>query len=262
MATIDGFGVVLPASGAAWAPYVDLCLTSLDKQRGGIQWRAIVVVLSSRESDIQAFSTVCSAHHAVLIPHQVSHDGQGFRTPLARNVGAHFSPFKWLLFSDSDLIYPPHALERLAELLQKGSCARLEVRDRAEPPEHTVWSHWREAAQTDAAHAFLRLTEGTTPRNGAAGSLAVPKAAWQAVRGYDEIYRGWGADDEDFADRLNRAGYPVVIPEHLRAVHVFHYRAATNTAHTEANRQHYFAGRDARRIIVNQGALVGGLVMP
>jgi glycosyltransferase involved in cell wall biosynthesis len=48
------------------------------------------------------------------------------------------------------------------------------------------------------------------------GTVIVPTKAYRAIQGYDEVYCGWGVEDDDLYHRLKAAGfYPQGIPPHF-----------------------------------------------
>ena len=68
----------------------------------------------------------------------------------------------------------------------------------------------------------------------AGANISVPRAAWQAIGGFDEAYgTRWGVEDIDFAYRLWAAGIPVSLAPAAHGYHMSHYNAARWEEHHE-----------------------------
>ena len=69
----------------------------------------------------------------------------------------------------------------------------------------------------------------------------MPRAAFEAVNGFDETFEGWGWEDLDLGLRLQLAGFRGhnVVAE-SRALHLFHEPAACSSA----NREYYQRSRN------------------
>jgi GT2 family glycosyltransferase len=53
-------------------------------------------------------------------------------------------------------------------------------------------------------------------------SFALPRAAFEAIGGFDEAFEGYGGEDTDFAYRLGKALPELVFVPGMRAVHQWH----------------------------------------
>lgn len=94
-----------------------------------------------------------------------------FNLAAARNAGAAHVQTPWICFVDADVLLDP----RFGDVLRTLDPRAYFVADSAMPP--------------------LR------------GTVLCPRAAFQAVDGYDEVMQGWGSEDTDFYRRLELAGY-------------------------------------------------------
>jgi glycosyltransferase involved in cell wall biosynthesis len=94
-----------------------------------------------------------------------------FNLSEARNLGAAAADAPWLLFLDADTLAAPDLTAQLSPLLEPGVFLQPDPR----PPD--LW-----------------------------GALAVSRADFDAVGGYDEVFEGWGAEDVDMVVRLQIAG--------------------------------------------------------
>lgn len=121
----------------------------------------------------------------------------GFNLCDARNLGAAAAVSDWLFFVDADIRLAKGMLGKLRKRLAPGGFYLPE---------------WIEGTPIDIW-----------------GSCACPRGTYEALEGYDEVFEGWGADDEDFYHRMESAGLerrhypagwvsPIVHPDSERAV--------------------------------------------
>jgi hypothetical protein len=95
----------------------------------------------------------------------------------------------------------------------------------------------------------------TAPTNG--GALAISRAAWERVQGYDERFAGWGY--EDAALRLSTEtllGAPVRLPGYMREV--FHVKTRNRSDEERALYERYkraVGNEDAMLALVNEDPL-------
>jgi glycosyltransferase involved in cell wall biosynthesis len=94
-----------------------------------------------------------------------------FNLARARNAGARIADTPWLCFVDADV------------KLEPGFGAAL--------------------SQTLAPGGYYRVVSGD---GGIGGTFACSRADFERVGGYDEIYRGWGEEDNDLYDALGFIG--------------------------------------------------------
>jgi GT2 family glycosyltransferase len=103
-------------------------------------------------------------------------DDPGFCLPRARNLGAQQATSPWLCFIDADVKVTPGWTQWMADNLDAGSFYR--------------------AAKIDGER--VRDTWGT---------VLCSRKGFIDIGGYDEVFRGWGGEDDDLYDRLRLAGY-------------------------------------------------------
>jgi hypothetical protein len=94
-----------------------------------------------------------------------------FNISHARNLGAGMASASWLMFLDADVMVAPDFAVRLVPLLER---RRFLIPD---PRPFELW-----------------------------GVIAMPRASFEAIGGYDEAFEGWGAEDVDIIQRLEIAG--------------------------------------------------------
>lgn len=102
-------------------------------------------------------------------------DDPGFCLPRARNIGAKNSRSPWLVFIDADVKVSKGWHEWMTRHLMPGNFYR--------------------AAPVDGVHD--KETWGT---------FVCERKSFDWLGGYDEVYRGWGGEDDDIYLRLRRNG--------------------------------------------------------
>ena len=117
------------------------------------------------------------AHHPSVKVVRV-HDAEGFCLSRGRNAGAHASTAPWICFIDADV------------MVSHG------------------WLDWMRSQLRE--HAFYRQARdlgGSVSDSGCYGTFVCPRHGFDAVQGYDEVFRGWGGEDDDIYDRLVGCGF-------------------------------------------------------
>lgn len=94
-----------------------------------------------------------------------------FRITHARNLGAAVARSPWIMFIDADVLIAPGFYRYIRPLL-------------------------------DGA----RLLRPATPQTDLWGSFIVPREAFMALGGFDEVLRGYGGDDDDMCYRIAAYG--------------------------------------------------------
>ena len=110
------------------------------------------------------------AHHpsvrVVRVPGQAH-----FNLAAARNAGARAADAPWICFVDADVVLESGFASELSRILSPGGYYRVVSRD-----------------------------------GGIGGTFACSRADFERVGGYDEVYRGWGEEDNDLYDALQFVG--------------------------------------------------------
>jgi glycosyltransferase involved in cell wall biosynthesis len=94
-----------------------------------------------------------------------------FNLAAARNAGALLADTPWICFVDADVVLEPGFASALSEVLSPGG--------------------------------YYRVVSGD---GGVGGTFACALADFERVGGYDEVYRGWGEEDNDLYDALGFIG--------------------------------------------------------
>ena len=103
-----------------------------------------------------------------------------FNLSRARNIGAGRAEAPWLVFCDADQLLAPSFASALSGSLVPGTYLRV----------------WRD-------------TPWGPKRMGV--PLACEAAVFRAVGGYDDAFRGWGMEDREICERLDRSGIREVL---------------------------------------------------
>jgi GT2 family glycosyltransferase len=167
-----------------------------------------------------------------------SHAHQGFRVALCRNDGVRASDAPYLLFTDSDCIFPPdhlgqHLRARKSGVVRAGDCYRLDQQATEKLSlaaiESRAYQRWVSAGER--RRMFQRLIKD--PCYQLIGHRAKPKLTGcnigisrrdlEAVNGFDESFVGWGCEDDDLAFRLRKSGVQIVsVLHYTSAYHMWH----------------------------------------
>jgi GT2 family glycosyltransferase len=138
----------------------------------------------------------------------------------ALNAGVAESSGDLLVSTDADMLFSPHAFERICEIFENdpGSAYFLQCRDLPEGMDDEVvdgmpgeWDHFERVSR-------LR------PRWGMGGMMAISREGFAKIRGFDERLHTYGGEDIDFARRAGRAGYRTnwIEDPKVRMYHIWH----------------------------------------
>ena len=103
-----------------------------------------------------------------------------FNLSRARNLGARAARAAWLVFCDADNLLAPAFAEEMFERVSPGSYLRTLRKTRRGTRTHNV-------------------------------PLACETATFWSAGGYDDAFQGWGVEDREFIDRLDRMGIREVV---------------------------------------------------
>lgn len=155
----------------------------------------------------------------------VTHEDRGFRAARTRNNGVRLAKGDFLVFADHDIVFtrdyvrtfvenarkkeflvswPVRLTSEQTELVTDGMVMASDYRRLITPEQ------WRSIAKQHRKDAFYRLLHrfGLRPIGPKlrSGVLALFKEDFLAVNGFDELYKGWGNEDDDLGWRLHRCG--------------------------------------------------------
>jgi len=173
----------------------------------------------------------------------VTHQHEGFWPARTRNEGFAASSGRYILFLDGDCVVPPdhlaiHMRMRRPGRAYTGDCVRLDPQTSERMSEEIVrrakylrWTCRGELRRLAIAHwkaVFYHLIRHPEKPRVLTGNLALWREDFLRINGFDENYRGWGCEDDDFGLRLHQAGIRVCsIRRWTRTYHLWHPRVAT-----------------------------------
>lgn len=149
----------------------------------------------------------------------------------ALNAGFAIARGRVLISTDADMLFSPTSMSTITAIALESPEAGLFLQCRDLP--ESLDSH--AIAQTGVDWALFERSSRLRPRWGMGGMMAVTRAGFDAVRGFDERLHTYGGEDLDFAQRLRRAGYKTVWinDPSVRMYHMWHpssRKAAEQTA--------------------------------
>lgn len=222
--------------------HLDRCLASLSVQRG-VDGLFEVVVTDDGSGD-STLSLVRAWAKAAPFPlTYTTHDHDGFRLARSRNDGINASTAPYLLFTDGDCILPAdhlrvHLEERRPGRIGAGDCLRLgrEASQRVDldavrSGSFTDLLPRRELARLRGkawrARLYERLRVPMRPRL-SGNNIAVWRDDLERINGFDEEFVGWGFEDRDLQQRLERIGVRAhSVLDRTAPIHLWHPPAST-----------------------------------
>lgn len=138
----------------------------------------------------------------------------------ALNAGFALARGELLVSTDADMIFSPPALETVVELFQSDSRAAFFLQCRDLP--QGMDDAWVEAHPE--AWGEMEQLSRLRPRWGMGGMMAISREGFGEIRGFDERFHTYGAEDLDFAQRARRAGFKTVWVNdpNVRMYHMWH----------------------------------------
>jgi predicted glycosyltransferase involved in capsule biosynthesis len=204
----------------------------------------LVVDYGSHDASARELVEVCSRLGADLLR------VDGTRTwSRARclNIGLRAVRTKYVMTSDADVVLSPHYLADAVSAMRADPLAVVCSAMRDLPAE-SVQPTTR-AAEAGVPLDLDALRPNASPRFGWGlhPSIAVAYAGFhRAIRGYDEVYEGWGREDVDLMRRFTSLGLrPTAIPERSFYLHQWHPKhegipAGERKRAIERNDAHFF----------------------
>lgn len=168
----------------------------------------------------------------------------------ARNIGVLAAKSKLICFVNPDGLFGQNLLKEILKIHESYPKGALVQGRRYDLTTELTKNILNGKFDADLRSIF-QMAQYRLHRISAEGDCqSFPKETYIAIGGYDEDYNGWGADDNDFSERIVRFGLPKVWLNHnkCRLLHLHHRRDYTNK---HQNKQLFFKRKG--QIIRNVG---------
>lgn len=228
------FSLIVTTFQMPW--HLELVLASIERQTVGVRFELIV---SDDGSNDRTEGVVAAFAKRVSFPVRfVSHPHEGFHLSRCRNEGVRAASTDYFIFLDGDTLIPPNHLEayvtrRMPRVVRFGYCAKFDEATTARiHPEAVLrgefvgmesWASRLAVLKMRVKNAFYTgIGHATKPRL-KGGNVGIFRDDYEAVNGYDERFRNWGCEDDDFGARLRAAGLKTAsILGHTQTYHLWH----------------------------------------
>lgn len=188
----------------------------------------------------------------------------GFRLARSRNNGARVATGDFLIFLDQDVIMPDDFIEKIYNnrkvkriTFTRGFLTSEEEKNRIQEIINKKYNfneiykiiytyqdnkNFRRVMYKDIFYSFLYKLKLRKRGAKIAGLMfALYKTDYLAINGFDENYRGWGKEDDDFCNRFFKYGgetYCVLLKECI--IHMYHRVASSKS---ESPNEEYYQKR-------------------
>ena len=188
---------------------IDLCISSFSELGSASLSEILIVDFGSRDPVRK------SANKLVKL---IRVDAETWSLGEAINIGVVNARNDVVAKTDADILITKKSLagfDRMAEAVQQQAVGLGLVQATDLPPE---------LSPVEAAATIKRgkVTAGRLrPRWGQGGLVFFSRQAWNSIGGFDSRFTGWGNEDNDFAERLRRAGQRIEWADR-DAISIFH----------------------------------------
>jgi len=245
--------IVVPVSSPAMENRLRMCLSSIRQQRyPQVRVDIIVTYLHKNPREIPvSIANVCRDMKATLLFQRYDRNSP-YLPALARNMGVRRGVGNVILFLDVDIVMHPYTIAKSVAMLKGRKIVLVGV---AMVPRED------EAYFTDLpVKVFEKRMMNGLIAGGTGACLFVP---WNVVRisnVYDEKFRGYGATDWDFTERLPYLNVDVVKfteATGIRAMHRAHGSRRASNPPSAKNRQYFkqMLGKEPKRNKTGWGGL-------
>lgn len=121
---------------------------------------------------------------------------------------------RYLFFTDLDLVFPPNFWKSSFEILGSRHAILIPL----------VYYVRQEASDTLACYEDLSKQKENSWRQFFGGACLLDPHLFERIRGFDESYVGWGAEDNDFINRIQFVGADVIKTSNIEVMHLDHPR--------------------------------------
>lgn len=270
-----GLHVVIPTHAAH---YLDLALAALARQSRRAD--SVIVSCDNDDADIGAEAERCAqayglpvwwvrreTHHEERLCQVRNNAARHLRDTLGERTGR-------VVVIDRDMVLPDATLaghERLGASAPLVYAYRIDVDEQASA--RLSGDHWfagddtltPTAQQLDTLvrrdrryrkHLLLRRLRLAPPHKPKllGGHFSCDLGVYLAINGFDELYRGWGFKDDEFAHRAARSGHRCAVGVRaLPAFHLFHPTRQPDRPMRELPNAQRFAGQHGLPLVCENG---------
>ncbi|MCB0338747.1 MAG: glycosyltransferase family 2 protein [Bdellovibrionales bacterium] len=209
--------VVVPIRNVAF-DRVQRCIESIREYQSPKSTHIVISDYGSHDLNLHALRTLASKNNAVLIESETRRNWSRAR---ALNIGIRACTTPWVMFTDADMIFSPELIPMWREYHAKlgdkyiylAQCKKL-------PPTPNIPSPWK-ATYYDSISAKGRLFD----TYGHGGCQIVNRNWLRKVRGFNEQYEVWGAEDVDLTFRAEMDGIKTIWMQPGKLLHQWHIKA-------------------------------------
>lgn len=204
--TTPDISVIVGVRGTARTAQFQGCLASLRAQRN-VAHEVIVVEQSwTREYHELVPNDV------VYIHQQATHPDMPYNRSWALNMGARAARGKVIVLHDADMVVPRDFCRAILDRMTDGV-------DALRLPRFIFYLDEPTSSYTQQSLALPQAPRVDTIVQNTRTPIAVTTDAYESVGGHDEAFYGWGAEDDEFMDRLRTRN---VAEGALPIVHLWH----------------------------------------
>ncbi|MGL5053559.1 MAG: glycosyltransferase [Cetobacterium sp.] len=238
-----------------------ICLNSQKKK----PYELIIADDGSKESVFEILKEFPELEYKVKHAYQ---EDKGFRLAASRNNGARLSEGDYFVFMDQDIIFGENLLEEIENQAKKNTFLKMRaiyinkktkelIEDKFQKKENykSILSELKteDLKENDKNYKKDRLYVclyklGLRKRAAKIVGLGFGlfKEDYYKINGFDEIYEGWGYEDDDFGNRLTFSGiFGIPLKTNYPMIHMYHKEAPSkgkslNENYYREKRKEYF----------------------
>ncbi|MCB0340044.1 MAG: glycosyltransferase family 2 protein, partial [Bdellovibrionales bacterium] len=213
----DHLSVVVPIRNVDFGR-LERCIESIREYQSPSSTHIVISDYGSHENHLPALRDLAKRCNATLIESQTRRNWSRAR---ALNIGIRACTTPWIMFTDADMIFSPELIPMWREYHSKlGDQYIYLAQCRKLPPIPQIPKPWK-AEYYDSIGGQGRLFE----TYGHGGCQVVSRKWLRKVRGFNEQYEVWGAEDVDLTFRASLDGISTVWMQPGRLLHQWHIKA-------------------------------------
>jgi glycosyltransferase involved in cell wall biosynthesis len=153
------------------------------------------------------------------------------------NAGVSAAQGHFVITTDADILFKRACYTEVIRMLEQNSDALYLIQCRDLPVEwgaNEVDALISSSKESNYWETILDSSSSIRPRWGMGGFAAFEKSRFDLINGYEERMQIWGGEDNDFATRFRRAGYPLrwLSKPETRIFHIWHEPSQSKATET------------------------------